>query len=100
MLRKIRVYGRLAKFLGQRVFEADVASAAEAVRFLVVNFPQLEKHMADQHYRVSVGSYDLTLDELHDPAGQQEIKVVPVLVGAGATGTNYCWRGFDCAFFC
>jgi len=83
MLRKIRVYGRLAKFLGQRVFEADVASAAEAVRFLVVNFPQLEKHMADQHYRVSVGSYDLTLDELHDPAGQQEIKVVPVLAGAG-----------------
>ena len=83
MLRKIRVYGQLAKFLGQRVFEADVASAAEAVRFLVVNFPQLEKHMADQRYRVSVGSYDLTLDELHDPAGQQEIKVVPVLVGAG-----------------
>lgn len=83
MLRKIRVYGRLAKFLGQRVFEADVASAAEAVRFLVVNFPQLEKHMADQHYRVSVGRYDLTLDELHDPAGQQEIKIVPVLVGAG-----------------
>lgn len=83
MLRKIRVYGQLAKFLGQRVFEADVASAAEAVRFLVVNFPQLEKHMADQHYRVSVGKYDLTLDELHDPAGQQEIKVVPVLVGAG-----------------
>ena len=86
MLRKIRVYGQLAKFLGQRVFEADVASAAEAVRFLVVNFPQLEKHMADQHYRVSVGSYDLTLDELHDPAGQQEIKVVPVLAGAGAVG--------------
>ena len=86
MLRKIRVYGRLAKFLGQRVFEADVASAAEAVRFLVVNFPQLEKHMADQHYRVSLGRYDLTLDELHDPAGQQEIKVVPVLVGAGAVG--------------
>lgn len=83
MLRKIRVYGRLAKFLGRRVFEADVASAAEAVRFLVVNFPQLEKHMADQHYRVSIGNYDLTLDELHDPAGQQEIKVVPVLVGAG-----------------
>ena len=83
MLRKIRVYGRLAKFLGQRVFEADVASAAEAVRFLVVNFPQLEKHLADQNYRVSVGSYDLTIDELHDPAGQQEIKVVPVLAGAG-----------------
>jgi predicted phage tail protein len=84
MLRKIKLYGRLAKFVGQRVFEADVASAAEAVRFLLANFPQLEKHMADQHYRVSVGKYALTLDELHDPAGQQEIRIVPVLAGAGS----------------
>ena len=86
MLRKIRVYGRLAKFLGRRVLRADVANAAEAVRFLLANFPQLERHMTDQHYRVSVGSYDLATDELHDPAGQQQIKIVPVLAGAGAVG--------------
>jgi hypothetical protein len=42
--------------------------------------------MADQHYRVSVGTYDLELEELHHPAGQQEIKIVPVMAGAGATG--------------
>lgn len=83
MLRKIRVYGKLAKFLKRRVFEADVASAAEAVRFLLANFPQLEPHMSDQYYRVSVGDYSLTLDELHDPAGMQEIKIVPVIAGAG-----------------
>jgi predicted phage tail protein len=86
MLREIRVYGRLAKFLGRRVFRADVANAAEAVRFLLANFPQLERHMTDQHYRVSLGSYDLATDELHDPAGQQQIKIVPVLAGAGAVG--------------
>lgn len=86
MLREIRVYGRLAKFLGRRKFMAEVASAAEAVRFLVANFPQLERHMADQHYRVSVGDYDLTVDELHDPVGAQQIKIVPVLQGAGAVG--------------
>jgi hypothetical protein len=86
MLRKIRLYGQLAKFIGKRVLEADVASAAEAVRFLVVNWPELEQHMANQHYRVSVGSYDLTLEELHDPAGLQEIKIVPVVAGAGAVG--------------
>ena len=85
MLRKIRSYGKLAKFIGKRVLEADVASAAEAVRFLVANWPEVEHHMSDQYYRVSVGSYDLTLDELHDPAGQQEIKIVPVIAGAGAT---------------
>jgi len=86
MLREIRVYGRLAKFLGRRKFMAAVDSAAEAVRFLLANFPQLEQHMIDQHYRVSVGSYDLAEDELHDPAGQQVIKIMPVIVGAGAVG--------------
>ena len=86
MLRKIKLYGKLAKFVGHRILEADVATAAEAVRFLVANWPELERHMADQHYRVSVGTYDLDLEELHDPAGQQEIKIVPVMAGAGATG--------------
>jgi len=86
MLRKIKLYGKLAKFIGKRVLQADVATAAEAVRFLVANWPELEKHMADQYYRVSVGTYDLAETELHDPAGQQEIKIVPVMAGAGATG--------------
>ena len=86
MLRKIKLYGQLAKFIGKRVLEADVATAAEAVRMLAANFPGLEKHMADQHYRVTVGTYDLALDEIHDPAGQQDIMIAPVMAGAGATG--------------
>ena len=86
MLRKIRVYGKLTKFLGQRTFEAAVDSAAEAVRFLAANFPGLERHMADQHYRVSVGTYDLSEDELADPVGQQAIKIMPVIAGAGPVG--------------
>jgi predicted phage tail protein len=53
------------------------------VRFLVANFPAVEKHMADQHYRVSLGERDLDLEEIHDPAGQQVIKIVPVVAGAG-----------------
>jgi predicted phage tail protein len=86
MLRKIKLYGKLAKFIGHRVLEADVASAAEAVRFLLANWPELEAHMNDQHYRVTVGTYDLTIDELHDPAGAATISFVPVLAGAGAAG--------------
>jgi len=86
MLRTIRIYGRLAKFLKRRKLEAEVASAAEAVRFLVTNFPQLERHMAEQHYRVSVGGYDLSEKELGDPAGEQEIKIIPVLAGSGTVG--------------
>jgi predicted phage tail protein len=83
MLREIRLYGALAKFIGKRVLRADVATAAEAVRFLVANWPSLESYMADKHYKVNVGNYGLTKEELHDPVGQQIIKITPVVAGAG-----------------
>lgn len=86
MLRKIKLYGQLAKFVGKRVLEADVATAAEAVRFLVTNWPELERHMADQYYRVSLDSYDLSGEELHDPAGASTIRIAPVVAGAGSVG--------------
>jgi predicted phage tail protein len=86
MLRKIKLYGKLAKFIGHRVLEADVATAAEAVRFLLANWPEAEAHMNDQHYRVSIGTYDIDLEELHHPAGAAPISFVPVVAGAGATG--------------
>ena len=86
MLRKVRLYGQLAEFVGRKVIEADLSSAAEAVRMLIANFPELDRHMADQHYRVLVGDGALTLDDLHNPVGQEEIKIVPVIIGAGGAG--------------
>ena len=83
MLRKIKLYGPLAKFLGKRVLKADVSSAAEAVQFLIVNWPELEKHMHDQYYRVQVAAIDLHVDELHYPAGADDIKIIPCVAGAG-----------------
>ena len=86
MLRRIKLYGSLAKFIGKRVLYADVASAAEAVRFLVANWPEVRQHMGDKHYKVFVGDWNIFTDELHAPAGQQEIKIVPVVGGAGNFG--------------
>ena len=91
MLRTIKVYGPMATFLKRRVFKADVANPAEAVRFLIANFPALERHMADQYYKVQVSDRALELgsapDELHLPIGQQEtISIIPVMAGAGTTG--------------
>jgi len=83
MLRRIKLYGSLAKFIGKRVLYADVATAAEAVRFLVANWPEVRQHMGDKHYKVFVGDWNISTDELHAPAGQQEIKIVPVVGGAG-----------------
>ena len=88
MLRKVRLYGQLAEFVGRKVIEADLSSAAEAVRMLIANFPQLDRHMADQNYRVLVGDGALTLDDLHNPVGQEEIKIVPVVVGAGGNSAG------------
>ena len=86
MLRRIKLYGKLAKFVGQRVLEADVHNAAEAVRFLVANWPPLEKHMADQYYKVEAGSTSVALDEISYPIGSDDISITPVIAGAGNTG--------------
>ena len=84
MEREVKVYGPLAKFVGQRRFLAEISNAGEAVRMLLANFPGLDRHMADQHYKVIVDGYDADLEELHHPASQT-IKIVPVLGGAGST---------------
>ena len=90
MLRRIKLYGPLAKFIGQRILEADVATAAEAVRFLLANWPEVERHMAQHSYRVQVDRDDLPVDtepeQLHYPVGQSEIRIIPVVAGAGAAG--------------
>ena len=85
MLREIRVYGQLAKFLGRRKFMAAVDSAAEAIRFLIANFSQVEQHMCQdgRHYRVLVGEHSVGMEELHGPVGGNAIKIVPVIGGAG-----------------
>ena len=88
MLRKIKLYGELAKFLGQKTFEAEVHSAAQAIRFLVVNFPQLENHMADRYYKVAIDNWELEEKELHYPNGQEDVKIIPVVGGEGGRGVG------------
>ena len=82
MLSKIKVYGRLARFLGERTFEAEISSPVEAFKFLLANFPNLESHMMEQNYCVKVGNYEISETELDIPSGSQEIKIVPVIIGA------------------
>jgi predicted phage tail protein len=86
-MRTIKVYGRLAREIGQQVFRADVESVAEAVRFLIANFPHIESKMAHQHYRVHAGKYDIGEESLHHPVGGEEvISITPVIAGRGAVG--------------
>ena len=83
MLRKLKLYGELAEFIGHKEFEIQVDSLAKAVSFLVNNFPQVEKYMNPEYYQVKVGNYAVDKDEIHHPIGQEDIHIVPVITGAG-----------------
>ena len=83
MLRKLKLYGELAQFVGHKEFEIQVDSLAKAVSFLVNNFPQVEKFMNPQYYQVKVGNYAVNEQEIHHPIGQEDIHFVPVIAGAG-----------------
>lgn len=83
MLREIRVYGELAKFMGVRSFMAEARDVAEAVRYLLVNFAGLEAHMVQYDYRILVGGYSIGEEEISHPIGQNVIRIIPVVAGAG-----------------
>ena len=91
MLKKIKVYGTLRKFLGQAEFEVDLNTPREAISFLACNFKGIDKHMADQFYTIQVGAIVITEDLLNFRS-EDDIKIIPVvhgnflpiLLGAGA----------------
>ena len=98
MLRTVKVYGHLAEHCGQSVFEALVRVPADAIRFLLCNFPELRSLMREGYYKVAVGKYDLQLadqpDQLHYPlAADDVVKVIPVVSGAGGRGVGMAILG-------
>ncbi len=83
MLRKVKLYGKLAEFIGHKEFEVEVRDISQAVSFLIHNFPDLESYMSNKYYQVKVGNYEVGSDELDYPVGSQDIHFVPVISGAG-----------------
>tara|TARA_R100000353_G_scaffold116285_3_gene83128 strand:- start:960 stop:1565 length:606 start_codon:yes stop_codon:yes gene_type:complete len=80
MLRKIRVYGRLRKFLGQAEFEADAKNVIEVISFLKCNFKGIQKHMMNQEYKITCGNTVIT-EDLLTLKSSNEIKIVPLAHG-------------------
>ena len=81
-LKTIKVYGRLRKFLGSSYFEAAVSSPAEAIRFFMCNFPEVEAHMSQQYYKVKMNNMDVSLDFL-SMSGKGDIQIIPIAIGSG-----------------
>jgi predicted phage tail protein len=88
MLRKLKLYGELASFVGHKEFEIQVNSLPQAISFLRNNFPEVEGYMNPKYYQVKIGNYEISKDELDFPIGQQDIHIVPVISGAGSGFRN------------
>ncbi len=87
-MKTIVLNGQLGKQFGRR-HRFDVATAAEAVRALVANFPAVEKHLMETKclgYRVKLHDTPLQdIDEMHHPVGGNRITITPVISGAGGS---------------
>ena len=86
MLRKVKLYGELADFVGHKELNAVINSTADAIRFLVSNFPKLEAHMSQRYYKVLVDDYEIGEEDMQNPIGKSDINIVPVITGAGGGG--------------
>ena len=82
MLKTVKLYGDLADFVGWKEQKAEVRNTREVMKFLLCNHPKLETYMLDKYYRIDMGGYDATEDDLLNPI-DKEIKIIPVVEGAG-----------------
>jgi predicted phage tail protein len=101
-MKVVKVYGELRKRLGQCRFEFDVATPAQAVKALCVNFPGLDKWLIDSEqdgvgYRVKIGKEHVTpacFDSLAMPWSEREVfSITPVVAGAGGSGFSRFFLG-------
>lgn len=94
-MKTVILNGQLGKLYGKR-HRLSVATAAEAVRALVANFPSIEKYLVETKgvgYRVKLHDAPLRdIAELHHPAGKT-ITITPVITGAGGNGLGQLLLG-------
>ncbi len=90
-MKVVKVYGSLAKRLGQTRFEFDVRTPAEAMKALLANFPGLEKWLIDSAkdgigYRVKIGKESVgerNISDLANPWSEKDVfSIAPVISGA------------------
>ena len=91
-MKVVKVYGALRKKLGQCRFELDVATPAQAIKALCVNFSGLDKWLIDSEkdgvgYRVMVSKEKATEENVAPlllPFSDKEVfSITPVIAGAG-----------------
>ena len=101
-MKVVKVYGALRERLGQCRFELNVATPAQAIKALCVNFPGLDKWLIDSEqdgvaYRVRVGKEEATPDDMSVlglPWSEREVfSITPVVAGAGRGFGSFLFGG-------
>ncbi|ADD94768.1 bacteriophage lambda tail assembly protein I [uncultured phage MedDCM-OCT-S09-C399] len=91
-MKVVKVYGALRELLGKTRFEFVADTPAQAMRALLVNFPQLEQWLVDSEkngvaYRVTVGKQKINEQDVSGmflPWSEQDVfSIAPVMTGAG-----------------
>jgi len=91
-MKVVKVYGALRELLGKTRFEFVADTPAQAMRALLVNFPQLEQWLIDSEkngvaYRVTVGKqkiHEQDVSGMFLPWSECEVfSISPVMTGAG-----------------
>ena len=81
-LRKIKVYGRLAELVGWHVNYADVKNMKDVYKYLVCNYPEIEPHLQQNMYRITVNNDVVKTKEDLDVVSEGEIRMIPIVSGA------------------
>jgi predicted phage tail protein len=90
-LKTVRLGGELGRKFG-RAHHLAVTNPAEAVRALCANYPEFRTHLIESDgrgvaYKVLVGGEPLpSVDQIHNPSGRLEIRIMPVIRGASKAG--------------
>ena len=96
-MKVVKVYGALRELLGQTRFEFVAETPAQAMRALLVNFPELQQWLIDSEkngvaYRVTVGKQKIHNDDvsgLFSPWSERDVfSIAPVVMGAGGSTTQ------------
>ena len=81
-LRKIKVYGRLAEYVGWHVNYADVKNMKDVYKYLVCNYPEIESHIMENMYRITINNDVIKTEEDLLVKNEGEIKIIPIVSGS------------------
>ncbi len=91
MQQTVRLLDDLGERYGSEHVYFNLRSPAEAIKLLCINYPALQKELAEAHQHgigytlVQAGAF-LGYDDLHLPLGKNDLVLAPVIAGSGGKG--------------